>query len=282
MNTVPVWYAGPPATNFPSLPGDEETDVVIVGGGITGHHARGAAVGHRAARDRARSTARRGRNNGSLHRQPVRRRGPDAAVAFAWDTETAKRVVESRLEAIDLIESIARTLSVECGFRRVPQLIYAVDSSSRGRRSVRIRGGPPTRSAVRAGGSERCASCRRSGAEHREAGAVPSARLRARSGATRRVDQLPDLREHPRAGDRPRRAHGANRTRHGPRKRSGPGHAHAERHLRAARRDDRSPRIRGRGPGHTLRRLQKPSTGVAARTATRYGTSSPTADTGWS
>ena len=36
MNTVSVWHAGAPATSFTSLPGDAETDVVIVGGGITG------------------------------------------------------------------------------------------------------------------------------------------------------------------------------------------------------------------------------------------------------
>lgn len=36
MNTFSVWHAGVPAAQFPPLARDAETDVAIVGGGITG------------------------------------------------------------------------------------------------------------------------------------------------------------------------------------------------------------------------------------------------------
>ena len=135
MNTVSVWHAGTPGTNFPSLPGDAETDVVIVGGGITGITLAAllADSGRRvivleALRIGEGTT---GHSTGNLYGVV----GQMQQLHSAWDTETARRVVASRLEAVSLVETIARRLPVDCGFRRVPQLIYAVDSS--GEKSVR-------------------------------------------------------------------------------------------------------------------------------------------------
>jgi len=128
MNTVSVWRAGAPATNFPPLPGDTETDVVIVGGGITGitlaallSDAGRRVVVLEALRVGDGTT---GHSTGNLYGIV----GQLQQLHSAWDTDTARRVVRSRLEAVSLVEDIARRLPVDCAFNRVPQLIYAVDA----------------------------------------------------------------------------------------------------------------------------------------------------------
>jgi len=128
MNTVPVWHAGTPTTNFPSLPGDAETDVAIVGGGITGITLAAllADAGRRvivleALRVGDGTT---GHSTGNLYGIV----GQMQQLHSAWDTDTALRVVQSRLEAVSLVEDIARRLPGACAFKRVPQLIYAVDA----------------------------------------------------------------------------------------------------------------------------------------------------------
>ncbi|MGZ8272893.1 MAG: FAD-dependent oxidoreductase [Burkholderiaceae bacterium] len=130
MNTVSVWHAGAPSTSFPSLPGDAETDVVIVGGGITGITL--AALLSDAGRRVVVLEAQRvgegttGHSTGNLYGVV----GQMQQLHSAWDTETARQVVASRLEAVSLVENIARRLPVDCGFRRVPHLIYAMDGSA--------------------------------------------------------------------------------------------------------------------------------------------------------
>jgi glycine/D-amino acid oxidase-like deaminating enzyme/nitrite reductase/ring-hydroxylating ferredoxin subunit len=130
MDNVSVWHAGAPATNFPSLPGDAETDVVIVGGGITGitlaallSEAGRRVVVLEALRIGEGTT---GHSTGNLYGVV----GQMQELHSAWDTETARRVVQSRLEAVSLVENIARRLPVECAFKRVPQLIYATDAGA--------------------------------------------------------------------------------------------------------------------------------------------------------
>jgi glycine/D-amino acid oxidase-like deaminating enzyme/nitrite reductase/ring-hydroxylating ferredoxin subunit len=127
MDSVSVWHAGTPATRFAPLPGDTETDVVIVGGGITGITLAAllADAGRRVVVLEALQVGEgtTGHSTGNLYGVV----GQLAELHSAWDTETARRVVASRLEAVDLVESIAGRLPVDVGFRRVPQLIYAVD-----------------------------------------------------------------------------------------------------------------------------------------------------------
>ena len=131
MNTTSVWHAGAPTTSFPSLPGDAETDIVIVGGGITGITL--AALLADAGRNVIVLEALRigegttGHSTGNLYGVV----GQMQQLHSAWDTETARRVVQSRLEAVNLVENIARRLPQDCGFQRVPQLIYAVDADAR-------------------------------------------------------------------------------------------------------------------------------------------------------
>ncbi len=130
MNTVSVWHAGAPTSSFPSLPGDAETDVLIVGGGITGITLAAllADAGRRvilleAGRVGDGTT---GHSTGNLYGTV----GQLQALHSAWDTDTTRRVVQSRDEAVNLIENIARRLPAEIAFRRVPQSIYAVDASA--------------------------------------------------------------------------------------------------------------------------------------------------------
>lgn len=131
MNNVSVWHAGAPATDFPSLPGDVETDVAIVGGGITGitlavllADAGRRVVVLESLRVGDGTT---GHSTGNLYGIV----GQLQELRSAWDAETARRVVASRLEAVNLVETIAGRLPVDCSFRRVAQLIYAVDAGAR-------------------------------------------------------------------------------------------------------------------------------------------------------
>lgn len=130
MDSVSIWHAGAPATDFPPLPGNAETDVVIIGGGITGITLAAllADAGRRvivleAMRVGEGTT---GHSTGNLYGTV----GQLQALQSAWDTETARRVVQSRMEALSLVQDIAGRLATDCGFRRVPQLIYAVDAGA--------------------------------------------------------------------------------------------------------------------------------------------------------
>jgi glycine/D-amino acid oxidase-like deaminating enzyme len=131
MDTVSVWHAGAPATTFSALPGDAETDVVIVGGGITGITL--AALLSDAGRRVIVLEAQRvgdgttGHSTGNLYGVV----GQLRELERAWDADTARRVVQSRLDAVDFIETMSRRLPAECHFRRVPHLIYAVDGQAR-------------------------------------------------------------------------------------------------------------------------------------------------------
>ena len=130
MNTVSVWHAGAHTTTFPSLPGDAETDVVIVGGGITGITLAAllADAGRRVVVLEAMRVGdgTTGHSTGNLYGIV----GQLQQLHSAWDTDTARRVIRSRLEAVNLVESIARRLPVDCSFNRVPQLIYGVDADA--------------------------------------------------------------------------------------------------------------------------------------------------------
>jgi glycine/D-amino acid oxidase-like deaminating enzyme/nitrite reductase/ring-hydroxylating ferredoxin subunit len=126
-----VWHAGAPSTGFPPLPGDVDTDVVIVGGGITGVTL--AALLADAGRSVVLLEALRigdgttGHSTGNLYGIV----GQLQQLHSAWDTETTKRVVRSRLEAVDLVERLAAGLPGGAGFQRVPQFVYAVDAGAR-------------------------------------------------------------------------------------------------------------------------------------------------------
>lgn len=130
MNTVPVWNVGASAAGFPALSGDAETDVAIVGGGITGITLAAllADAGRRvivleALRVGEGTT---GHSTGNLYGIV----GQLQALRSAWDRDTARRVVQARLEAVDFVEATARKLPAECAFRRVPQLVYPVDAEA--------------------------------------------------------------------------------------------------------------------------------------------------------
>ncbi len=131
MNNLPVWQAGTAAVDFAPLRGDAETDVVIVGGGITGITLAAllSDAGRRVIVLEALKVGEgtTGHSTGNLYGVV----GPLRELCAAWGTESARRVVQSRLEAVNLIENIARRLPADCGFRRVSQLIYAVDDGAR-------------------------------------------------------------------------------------------------------------------------------------------------------
>ena len=129
MDTLSVWRATAPATGFAMLQGDVSTDVLVVGGGITGvtlawllaEQGRqvvlleGDEIGSGST----------GNSTGNLYETVSR--GLQRLEA-AWDTDTAARVVAARRETVDFIEARALALG-GAGFRRCPLWLYAQNPS---------------------------------------------------------------------------------------------------------------------------------------------------------
>lgn len=131
MQNLSVWHAGAPATSFAPLSGDLQTDVVIVGAGITGITLAAllADSGRRVVVLEALKVGEgtTGHSTGNLYGVV----GQLQQLESAWDTETARRVVQSRMDAIAFVEDAARRLPGGARFRRVPQFIYAVEPQAR-------------------------------------------------------------------------------------------------------------------------------------------------------
>jgi glycine/D-amino acid oxidase-like deaminating enzyme/nitrite reductase/ring-hydroxylating ferredoxin subunit len=125
MDTISFWEGTAPDVRFPSLTGDAEADVVVVGGGITG-----ITTAHQLARAGARvivleagrvGSGTTGYSTGNLYATvdeglyKIRER---------WGQETAAAVVRSRREAIDAIEAIVTEYGLACGFTRRGHYLY--------------------------------------------------------------------------------------------------------------------------------------------------------------
>ncbi|HZA95096.1 MAG TPA: FAD-dependent oxidoreductase [Burkholderiaceae bacterium] len=123
-----IWQATAPAGPFPTLAGDIQTDVAIVGGGITGITLAAllTEAGRRVVVLEAFQVGdgTTGHSTGNLYATVG---GRLYKLRDRWDVETARRVVQSRSETVGLIEKLAQRSAPECDFRRVPHHIYAVE-----------------------------------------------------------------------------------------------------------------------------------------------------------
>jgi len=126
LATQPFWIDSAPLPNFPQLDRDEEVDVVVVGGGITGLTAaylltlegRRVALLERercAQIDTGHTTAHLTMVTDQMLSELVKRFGRDHAQA-AW---------EAGLAAIGQIDSIAGELQLDCDFDWVPGFLHA-------------------------------------------------------------------------------------------------------------------------------------------------------------
>jgi glycine/D-amino acid oxidase-like deaminating enzyme/nitrite reductase/ring-hydroxylating ferredoxin subunit len=118
---------------YDQLTSNIEADVVILGGGITGMTCAHllSRSGQRVVLLEALSIGKgtTGYSTGNLY-QPVS--GRLFRVLDGYDAETARKVVESRADAMKLVSDIVAANNIACDLRTVPWWLYAVDDETRG------------------------------------------------------------------------------------------------------------------------------------------------------
>lgn len=118
-----VWMHGSAsvATTASLFGGRIETDVAVIGGGITGVTTAMLLndAGLRVALIEAAllGAANTGRSTGNLYGTVS---GGLAALRDKWNSETVREVFSLRMQAVDLVESTVARFGIDCGFRRVP------------------------------------------------------------------------------------------------------------------------------------------------------------------
>ena len=124
--TESLWRATHQLGRHSSLNGDRETDVVIVGAGITGLTAAAllARAGRRVAVVERDAVGSGETGNTTAHlTEAIDARYQTLAKDFG--EENARLVAASKRAAIDRIASFARETGGDCGFARVPGYLYA-------------------------------------------------------------------------------------------------------------------------------------------------------------
>ena len=130
MDTTSVWRATAPGTDYAALQGDVATDVLVIGGGITGlttalllaQQGRSVVL-LEAERLGSGSTA---NSTGNLY---VTVTEGLSTIAQRWGEDVARQVVDQRRDAIAFIEGLAA--QGDTGFRRCAHLTWAIDEQHR-------------------------------------------------------------------------------------------------------------------------------------------------------
>lgn len=121
-----IWKAAAQKTNFPSLNENINTEIAIVGGGITGVTA--AYLLARSGRKvvlleaGAISGGTSGDSTGNLYAMVDKRLHH---IQSKWDKETAAKVARSRGEAVNLVEELVNKYQIDCSFKRVPWYLFS-------------------------------------------------------------------------------------------------------------------------------------------------------------
>ena len=131
--TGSLWQGTAEETFFPSQAGSRETDVVVIGGGITGVTAAmllargGKKVVVLEARKVGFGTT--AASTGNLHVVPDQYLH---GIRSTWGKEAAAAVARSRAEALDLLEGAVAEYGIDCAFARRPHYLFATGEDQAG------------------------------------------------------------------------------------------------------------------------------------------------------
>jgi glycine/D-amino acid oxidase-like deaminating enzyme/nitrite reductase/ring-hydroxylating ferredoxin subunit len=134
VDTTSVWRATAPEAGFPALQGEIATDVVIVGGGITGVTLalnlaeQGIPSILLEARDVGFGST--GNSTGNLYEtlsQGI------SSIVDRWGKDVASPVTAARRAAVDQIERRVQKFGIGCGFRRCALYRYATSEDAKER-----------------------------------------------------------------------------------------------------------------------------------------------------
>jgi glycine/D-amino acid oxidase-like deaminating enzyme/nitrite reductase/ring-hydroxylating ferredoxin subunit len=130
------WHATAPshkAEFFPRLTGNVETDVAVIGAGITGLttalHLQ--AAGLRVAILEAGRVGAGTTGGTSGHLDALPDQGADTLIE-QWGESAARLVTQGRLQAIDHIEAWTREFAIECEFQRIPACLFSESADGAG------------------------------------------------------------------------------------------------------------------------------------------------------
>jgi glycine/D-amino acid oxidase-like deaminating enzyme/nitrite reductase/ring-hydroxylating ferredoxin subunit len=132
VNTVSLWRGTVPEEDFPVLHEDCTTEIVIVGGGVTGISLalNLAEQGHMVilleAHDIGFGST--GNSTGNLYETVSR---GVYRIVDTWGKDVARTVITARRQAMEQIEHRVRTFDIECGFRRCKLYRYATTENAR-------------------------------------------------------------------------------------------------------------------------------------------------------
>ncbi len=123
-----IWKTFSSDTSFPTMTGDVQTEVVIIGGGITGITTAQLLkeAGFRVVVIEARKVGggSTGHSTGNLY--AMVEQGLDT-IKNKYDLETVRAVTAGRREAVDLVEQNVDRYAITCDFRRQPWISYAAN-----------------------------------------------------------------------------------------------------------------------------------------------------------
>ena len=124
--TRSIWKSTAEKTNFPTLKENINTEIAIVGGGITGVTAAYllAKSGRKVVLLEAGtiSGGTTGDSTGNLYSMIDKRLHH---IQSKWDKETASNVARSRGQAVDLVERLVNEHQIDCSFKRVPWYLFS-------------------------------------------------------------------------------------------------------------------------------------------------------------
>ncbi|SEK62809.1 FAD-dependent oxidoreductase [Nitrosovibrio tenuis] len=141
MNTISVWRATAPEAGFPMLQEEITTDVVIVGGGITGVTLalnlaeQGTSAVLLEARDLGFGST--GNSTGNLYETISR---GIHRIVDRWGQDVAHAVSTARRSALEQIEHRVHKHDIACGFRRCPLYRYATSDDAQERVGTEYQG----------------------------------------------------------------------------------------------------------------------------------------------
>jgi glycine/D-amino acid oxidase-like deaminating enzyme/nitrite reductase/ring-hydroxylating ferredoxin subunit len=154
MGNLSVWHEKAELTSFPPLTSEFHVDVAIIGGGITGITAAyflskaGKKVAVLEARKIGEGST--GYSTGNLY-ATVGGEGMHS-IADKFDDDKLRAVIQSRQEAVNLIEGIIKEYAIDCDFKRAPWSLFTVDGENQKfveqERDAAIRAGLPVVSTV--------------------------------------------------------------------------------------------------------------------------------------